>query len=85
MEEELKGDVGEEQSQEFSNKMQQLFWDYKGVFWDGNWKNWTRAHIRDLDIGLIEGSEPAIDKFRPMNEEKQVALKEFMNNLIAGG
>ena len=85
MEEELKGDVGEEQSQEFSNKMQQLFWDYKGVFWDGDWKNWTRARIRDLDIGLIEGSEPAIDKFRPMNEEKQVALKEFMNNLIAGG
>ena len=85
MEEELKGDVGEEQSQEFSNKMQQLFWDYKGVFWDGNWKNWTRARIQDLDIGLIEGSEPAIDKFRPMNEEKQVALKEFMNNLIAGG
>ena len=85
MQKELEEDVGVEESKNFTERMKNLFFDYKNVFWDGKWENFPRANIPDLEIEVIEGAKPKIDKYRPMSNEKEQILKSFMADLVKAG
>ena len=85
MREELKGELGDEEREEYIKIFQEMFWEYRAVFWDGNWANWSRADIEDIEIEVIEGKGPWIDKYRRQNAEKSEVLKDYVNNLITAG
>ena len=85
MEKELREDVGEEESKGFTERLQELFWSYRAVFWNGTMDHWTKAKIPDLEIELIENPPTAIDKYRNMSDEKQKVLKNYMSDLLKAG
>ena len=83
--EELEGDVGGEESRKFAEELKELFWDFRAVFWNGSWGDWSRANITDLEIELIEGCTPAINKFRRLSPEKEKLLEGFVDDLLQAG
>ena len=82
MKKELNEDVGELESANFTEKLQNLFWSYRDVFWDGDWGNFKQARVKELEIEVVDKARPAVDKFRAMSEDKQKILKSFMDDLI---
>ena len=84
MRKEVDAEVGEVEGVKFENKLKQLFWDYRGVFWNGDWSKWGRAKIPDLEIEVEEGTS-AIDKYRKMTDEKEALLKAYMSDLLKAG
>ena len=84
MREEIDGEIGVEGGAVFENKLKDLFWNYKGVFWNGDWSKWGRAKIPDLEIEIEEGTS-AIDKYRKMSDEKEALLRAYMSDLLKAG